>query len=63
MVYTIDMISKEKDRVIVSIPKSSIKKLDKICEWYKSDFRSTPATRSEVIDDLINLFSNQIGVK
>lgn len=57
------MISKEKDRIIVSVPKKSIKRLDKICEWYKSECRSTPATRSEVIDDLINLFCDQIGVK
>lgn len=57
------MISKNKDRVIVSIPKTTIAILDKIVVWYNKAPRSSLATRSEVVDDLIQLFSEKIGIK
>lgn len=57
------MISKDKDRVIVSIPKTTISILDKIVIWYNTPYRAIPANRSVVIDDLILLFSEQIGIK
>lgn len=58
------MICKDKDRVIVSIPKTTIAILDKIVVWYNdTSYRGILVTRSIVIDDLIQLFSEKIGIK
>lgn len=64
MVYTIDMISKSKGRVIVSISKDSIDLLDRILKWYNTDnFSEELFTRSTVIEDAIFFLSEKVGVK
>lgn len=56
------MVSKEKDRVIVSLPRSTIVLLDKLTSWYVCEFHPLPASKSEVIDDAIKLFAENVGV-
>lgn len=56
------MISKNKVRIIVSIDKDNARKLSLIQEWYVNKFHPFPASKSEVINDAIDILSDKIGI-
>lgn len=57
------MVANNKDRIIVSLDKDTIRKLNLISRWYVCSSHPLPASKSEIVNDAINILSDKIGIK